>query len=178
MSRGKPALLTLFLMAIVAWTLGAVVSAAQNHAPYPDTAKGLKQQLKDMRELARNRKLDELRTMIKSLDFPDARAWYLANYGTPGLKIADYYQKNLGESQEGLENQMIQFAHQDGYFSVQKQNTKEVLRGLITSPEIFLASWELNSWYGQGGDETPFGYFVFVDGKFRWDSTTQWVTVE
>ncbi len=176
MSRCKPVLFTVFLMAIIAGVLGGGVLEAQNHAPYPDTAKGVKQQLKDMRELARNRKSDQLRAMITSLEFPDARAWYSANFGTAGLETADYYKKNLRDSQARLENQMVQFAHQDGYFSVKKQNAKKVFPDSITNPEIFLAAWETG--YGQYGDETPFGYFVFVDGKFRWDSSNMWVTVD
>jgi hypothetical protein len=188
MSRCKPALLSMFLIAATAWasashevalgtaSLGAGASEVHNHAPYPDSAQGLKQQLKDMRELARSRRSDQLRVMISSLEFPDARAWYLANFGTPGLETADYYKKTLRESQSRLENQIIQFAHQDGYFSVKKQNAKKVFPTLITDPEIFLAAWE--SGYGEDRSETPFGYFVFVDGKFRWDSSTMWVTVD
>jgi hypothetical protein len=188
MSRRKSALLSVFLTATTAWasvsrgvavrttSLGAVVSGAQNHAPYPDSAQGLKRQLKDMLELARSHKSDQLRVMIKDLEFPDARAWYLANFGTPGLQPADYYKKNLSESQSRFENEILVFAHQDGYFSVKKQNAKKVFPALIADPEIFLAAWELG--YGQDHDETPLGYFVFVDGKFRWDSSTTWISLD
>ena len=176
MSRGKPALLTVFLMAIIAGVSGAGVSQAQNHAPYPDSTRGLKLQMKDMLKLSRSRNSDQLRAMIKDLEFPDARAWYLPNYGTPGLKTSDSYKEKLWESQSRFENQIFEFAHQDGYFSVKKQNAKKVFPALITDPDIFLAAWE--SGYGQDHFETPLGYFVFVDGKFRWDSTIQWVIVD
>jgi hypothetical protein len=151
---------------------------SQMLVPYPDTAKGLKQLLKDMRELARSRKLDQLRAMIADLKFPDARAWYLANYGAPGSETADYYEKELKKSQQRLADQMVQFAHEDGYFSVKKQNAKKVFPHLIASPEIFLAAWELSPSYAPNSSETPFGYFVFVDGNFRWESSTMWVTVD
>jgi hypothetical protein len=190
MSRCKPVLLSMFLMTTAAWasashevalgtaSLGAGASESQNHAPYPDSAQGLKQELKDMRELVRSRRSDQLRAMITNLEFPDARAWYLANFGTPGLETADYTERNLRKSQQRLENQMVQFAHEDGYFSVKKQNAKKAFPRIITVPEIFLAAWESNAAFGQNGSETPFGYFVFVDGKFRWDSSTVWVTVD
>jgi hypothetical protein len=190
MSRCKPALLSMFLIAVRAWIpaphLNALVTASpgarapelKNHAPYPNSAQGLKQQLKDMRELARSRKLDQLREKITNLEFPDARAWYLANFGTSGLETAVLYENNLRKSQERLESQFTEFAREDGYFAVKKQNAKKVYPSLITSPEVFLATWERISAYGGDPSETPFGYFLFVDGGFRWDSTNMWVSVD
>jgi hypothetical protein len=188
MFRCKSALLSVFLTATTAWAFasqgtavgtfspGAVPSGAQNHAPCPDSAQVLKRQLKDMLELSRSHKSDQLRAMIKDFEFPDARAWYLANYGPPGLKTADSYKEKLWESQSRFENQIFEFAHQDGCFSVKKQNAKKVLPTLITDPEIFLAAWE--SGYGQEHSERPFGYFAFVDGKFRWDSSIEWISLD
>lgn len=190
MSRYKPALLSTFLIAATTWVpashLVALVAVspaaraaeAKNKALYPDSAQGLKQQLKDMRELARSRKLDQLRAMITNLEFPDARAWYSANFGASGLKTADYYESNLRKSQERLESQFTEFAREDGYFAVKKQNAKKVFPSLIRSPEVFLATWERISAYGGDQSETPFGYFLFVDGKFCWDSANMWVSVD
>jgi hypothetical protein len=48
----------------------------------------------------------------------------------------------------------------------------------VRATEIFLAAWKLRAGYGQPDSETPFADFVFVDGKFRWESTHMWVTVD
>jgi hypothetical protein len=190
MSRCKPALLSIFLMVTTAWAqasyvvslgagfVGARAREAKIHAPYPDSAQGLKQELKDMLEMARRHRSDQLRAMITDLEIPDARAWYLANFGTSGLETANNYEKNLAASEERLKNQMIEFARQDGYFSVKKQDAKQVYPSAVTAPEVFLAAWKTRSVLGENPSETPFGYFLFVDGKFRWDSTTIWVTVD
>jgi hypothetical protein len=190
MSRCNPALLSMFLMATTAWasashevalgtaSLGARAPDSKNHAPYPDSAQGLKQELKDMRELARTGRSDQLRAMITDLEIPDARAWYLANFGTAGLETANRYERNLMASEERLKDQMIEFAREDGYFSVKKQNAKKIYPSLVPAPEVFLAAWGRSSMYGEHADETPFGYFFSVDGKFRWDSTIVWVTVD
>ncbi len=190
MSQCKRALLSMFWMATTAWALAPHIVAvgagsqgvhapeAKNHAPYPDSTQGLKQELKDMRELARLGKSDELRAMITDLEIPDARAWYLANFGTSGLETARTYEDNLIASEERLKNQMTAFAREDGYFSVKKQDAKKVYPSLVTAPEVFLAAWGSRSVYGEHPDPTPFGYFFFVDGKFRWDSTFMWVTVD
>ena len=190
MSRCKRALLSMFLVATTAWasashvvtvgtaSLGVHAPEAKKHAPYPDSAQGLKQELQDMRELARSGKSDQLRAMIMDLEIPDARAWYLANFGTSGLETARTYENNLMASEERLKNQMIAFAREDGYFSVKKQDAKKVYPSLVTAPEVFLAAWGRSSVYGEHPDATPFGYFFFVDGKFRWDSTVMWVTVD
>jgi len=190
MSRSKLPLLSMFLLTTTAWasatyafavdaaSASARVREAKIHEPYPDSAKGLKQELKDMLEAARNHRPDQLRTMVKDLEIPNARAWYLANFGTSGPEIADAYEKNLTSSEERLEDQMIEFAREDGYFSVKKQDAKKVYPSLVTTPEVFLAAWERMPLYGKDTSETPFGYFLFVDGKFRWDSTNLWVTVD
>lgn len=190
MSRYKLMPVSMFLMITTAWApascvfcLGAASAGARTpeskvHAPYPDSAQGLKQELKDMLEVARKRRSDQLRAMIRDLEIPDARAWYLTNFGTSGLEIADKYEKYLTTSEEQLTNQMIGFARQDGYFSVKKQDAKKVYPNLVTAPEVFLAAWKTRSLQGEDPSETPFGYFLFVDGKFRWDSTIMWVTVD
>ncbi|MGA8733073.1 MAG: hypothetical protein WB558_04045 [Terriglobales bacterium] len=178
----------LFLMATAAWApvsyvvgaalVGARVREVKIHAPYPDTAQGLKQELKDMLEVARGHRSDQLRAMIMDFEIPDARAWYLANFGASGLETANRYEKNLRASEERLQNQMIEFAREDGYFSVKKQDAKKVYPNVLTAPEVFLAAWKTSSVHGEESSETPFGYFLFVDGKFRWDSTIMWVTVD
>lgn len=190
MSRCKRAMLTMFLVLTTTWASAPLVvgvgTASQGvhapeakiHAPYADSAQGLKQELKDMRELARSGRSDQLRAMITDLEIPDARAWYLANFGTSGLETARMYGDNLKVSEERFKNQMVAFAREDGYFSVRKQDAKKVYPNLVTTPEIFLAAWGRSSVNGEHPDATPFGYFFFVDGKFRWDSTTEWVTVD
>ena len=116
--------------------------------------------------------------MIAELEIPDAQAWYLANFGKSGLETANSYKENLLASEERFRNQMVVFAREDGYFSVKKQDAKKVYPSLVTAPEVFLAAWGSISVSGEHPDETPFGYFFYVDGKFRWDSTIVWVTVD
>jgi len=186
----KLALLLMTLMVTLAWApasyvvgLGAArvgirAREAKIHAAYPDSARGLKQELKDMREMAREHRSDELRAMVTDLEIPDARAWYLANFGTSGLEPANLYEKYLTESEGRFKNQIIEFAREDGYFSVKEQDAKKVYPSMVTVPEIFLATWKRNSLPGEDSYETPVGYFLFVDGKFRWDSTMMWVTVD
>jgi hypothetical protein len=188
-SRCKLALLSTSLMVTVAWApasytvsldaarVGARTREAKIHAPYPNSAQGLKQELKDMREMAREHMFDKLRAMVTDLEIPDARAWYLANFGTSGQDTANLYENNLTASEERFKNQIIEFAHEDGYFSVKKQDAKKVYPSMVTAPEVFLATWR-NSLPGENSNETPVGYFLFVDGKFRWDSTMMWVTVD
>ena len=188
--RYKLVPVSMFLMVMTTWAptpyvislgaafVGAPAHEVKIHAPYPNSAQGLKQELKDMLEMARRHRSDQLRAMVSDLEIPDARAWYLANFGTSGSETANNYEKSLTASEERLKNQMIEFAREDGYFSVKKQDAKKVYPSLVTAPEVFLAAWETRSAYGQDPSETPFGYFLFVDGKFRWDSTIIWITVD
>src|ERR1700734_3466441 len=147
MSRYKLVPVSMFLMITTAWApafyvvsvgagfVGARAREAKIHAPYPDSAQGLKQELKDMLEMARRHRSDQLRAMITDLEIPDARAWYLANFGTSGLETANMYENNLTASEERLKNQMIEFAREDGYFSVKKQDAKKVYPSLVAGPD-------------------------------------------
>jgi len=157
---------------------GTSSAKIESLTPYPDSAQGLKHQLKDMLDLARKRKSGQLEAMIEDFEIPDAKRWYSENFGPPGLETADQYQKNLKMSEQQLEDQMIEFAREDGYFSVRRQDVKKVYPDVSTTPEVFLASWEHVVQYGEAPSETPIGYFFFIDGKFRWDSTIKWVTVD
>jgi hypothetical protein len=188
-SRYKLVSVSIFFMVTTAWAASCAVSIgaafvgarareAKIHSPYPDSTQGLKQELKDMLEMARQHRPDQLRAMVTDLEIPNARAWYLANLGASGLESANNYEKYLTASKERLKNQMMEFAREDGYFSVKKQDAKKVYPSLITAPEVFLAAWKTRSALGKDPSETPFGYFLFVDGKFRWDSTIMWVTVD
>ena len=190
MSRSNLALLSSCLMVATAWAAassvvalgaapaGARVPEAKIHVPYPDSTQGLRQELKDMRKAAQRRRSDQLRIMVVDLEIPDARAWYSANFRPSGTETAGEYEKDLATSEKRLESQMIEFAREDGYFSVKKQDAKKVFPDLVTAPDVFLATWERVSVYEEDRSETPFGYFFFVDGKFRWDSTIVWVTLD
>lgn len=190
MPRRKLALLSMFWMVMTAWAqacytvghgpafVGTRPRESKVHAPYSDSAQGLKQELKDMLDMARRHRSHQLRGMITDLEIPDARAWYLTNLGTSGPEIANNYEKTLAASQERLKNQMIEFAREDGYFSVTKQDAKKAYPNLVTAPEVFLAAWKTRSAPGEDFSETPLGYFLFVDGKFRWDSTVAWVNLD
>ena len=109
------------------------------HAPYPDSAQGLKQQLKDMREMARGHMSDKLRAMVTDLEIPDARAWYLANFGASGLETAELLRANLSRHpRSGSRMQMTQFSREDGYFSVKKQDAeKGMIQAWLQPPRYF-----------------------------------------
>ncbi len=131
-----------------------------------------------MCSMARKRRSDQLQATIADFEIPNAKSWYVTNFGPAGLETAALYGKNLKRSEQQFESQMIEFAHEDGYFSVKKQDAKIAYPGLVTTPEVFLAAWEHILMYGEDPVETPVGYFFFVDGEFRWDSTIQWVIVD
>jgi len=102
----------------------------------------------------------------------------VANLGTSGLETANLYENTIKASETWLNIQMIEFAREDGHFSVKKQDAKKVHPSMVTAPEVFLAVWEMTSLYGEHSDGSPFEYFFFVDGEFRWDGTLTWVDVD
>lgn len=172
------ALLLAMSVALGGSSAAARAPRSDNRAPIGDSAKALKQELKIMIKVARRGRSVQLRAMIRGLEIPDPRAWYSANFGAVGAEFADEYENNLGKSEDRLEDQMIGFAREDGYVSVEKQDSRKAYPSSITAPEVYLATWKRSSFYPEDSSETPFGYFLFIDGKFRWDSTAIWVKVD
>jgi hypothetical protein len=142
--------------------------------PIPDSAKALKQQLNEMLKAARHHRSDQLRAMIRDFEIPDAESWYPAHFGADGSQLDVSYKKNLSASERWLENQMAEYIREGGVFSVKKQRAKKAYE-MVTAPDVLLAAWERTSTHGIESSEDPIGYFVFVDGRFRWESTLKWV---
>jgi TonB family protein len=145
---------------------------------YSNTSDGLRQLLQDMRTAAKNRDSAKLSALIKETEIPNCETWFTATFGREnGVSWADRYGNNLNRNERQLQDFMMEVALEDGEISAQKLDAAMMYDTLTVPLDLYLADWKkLNGPNSQTPDHI--GYFMFVDGKFRWNSTVEFFRVQ
>jgi TonB family protein len=149
---------------------------------YEETADGLRLLLQDVLSAAKAGDQARLSAFVKDMEIPDYASWFIKAFGQDqGETRVIPYGATLAQDQREFQDLFLLLAKQDGGFS-----TRNVIEatdprsgpesGMINSLQrpidIFFASWKESS-VPQGSPGDPIGYFFFIDGKFRWDSTVR-----
>jgi TonB family protein len=161
----------------------ASAPATASTGTYANTAEGLKQLLLDMRTAAEGGNEDRLVAFVKDTEIPNCDAWLHRMYdsdkadswmGLCEAKFRDPRERDIREL-------FVHIAKQDGKFTTRKVNDNpQPGKGLewgwlqaIKQPlDIYWASW-LPTSETKESEADPIGYFMFIDGAFRWESSIQ-----
>jgi TonB family protein len=146
-------------------------AAVQEAHPYKaeNTSSGLLELLQHLMALAHTGDSAQLSILIEEMEIPNHRAWLTDVYGPEkGAELADAYAKELRKSEREFRDSLIQLASQDG----------EVLTKGVSDPARFgfktqvpLRDFYFANWKSSRADKArrdPIGYFVYLDGQFRW----------
>jgi TonB family protein len=153
-------------------------SVSSQERNYTDNTDGLRQLLQSMLTAAKERDYSRLSALIKETEIPNYQVWFTATFGQDkGESWAGPYGKNLIQNQKEFQEFIKQLAQEVGEISVQKLDATKMYDTLTVPLDIFLADWKkLAGSKGQAVDHI--GYFMFIDGKFRWDSTVEFIRVQ
>jgi len=146
----------------------------------PNSADGLKQFLEDVRTAAKGGDTEKVAAYLKDMEIPNCEAWlhamYKADSADSWMGLCD--SKTLRLREKSMHDLFDQLAGNDGEFLTRKINDNpEPGRGLewgwlqaIRQPlDIYYARWK--SLRDSKDSKGQFvGYFMFIDGAFRWDS--------
>jgi hypothetical protein len=130
--------------------------------------------LNDILTAARSGDHAALKSQIENTKIPDYQNWFVRVYGEKrGHSLADFY----GEWWERREHIFIELflhlAHQEGRIVVQPFNFNEIHPSPLLSFDAYLADWE-EPGATSANMVAQIGYFfIFVDGRFRWDCILQ-----
>ncbi len=155
-------------------------STPQATAPfvYPNTTDGLRQFLQDMRTVAKNGDNTKLSALIKGTEIPHYESWFTGTFGEEkGESWAGPYGKYLDENERKFQEFMMGVSQEDGEISVQRLDATKMYDTLTVPLDLFLAAWKKSV----GPIDQPvdhIGYFVFIDGRFRWNSTVDFFKVQ
>ena len=145
---------------------------------YANTPDGLRSFLNDLLAAAKTSHHEQVNAIIKQTEIPDYRSWYCSMY-IPGsaLSWANSYGKNLGKNKEAFAAFWESLAKDNGDILVHKLidkpgGTRNVEWGMLhnsrTPLDMYHASWKSD--LPSDSQTKEIGYFIFIDGMFRWDS--------
>jgi TonB family protein len=146
---------------------------------YPNSQDGLRWQLQDILNAARDHSHSRLESLIKQTEIPNYKEWFARTFGREkGDSWAGAYETNLSENERYLEVEATKLAAEDGEFVARKVNddpapARKMEVGMVDALQrpvnIFFASWKKRE-SSQDSNASSIGYFVFLEGKFRLDS--------
>jgi TonB family protein len=141
---------------------------------YPNNSEGLRGLLVNMLDVAKKDDKEQLRPLIHELEIPNYETWFAKNFGQEkGESWAEPYGRWLTRNENQFEDLMMQLAHMDGEFVVEKMNT-EKRYDLLNGPlDGYITRWKVPA-APKDKELVTIADFFFVEGKFRWDSTTQY----
>jgi TonB family protein len=141
---------------------------------YQNSKDGLRLQLQDILDLARQGNISGLESLIGQMEIPNSGDWFVKAYGSErGASYSAAYENDLQRNGSNFEAFQRQLTNQEGDFLVRKVNDapapgmeERMLDGLQGGTQIYFASWKRR---GSSAETrgNPAGYFVFVDGSFR-----------
>jgi len=148
-------------------------------ATYPNTADGLRQRLADLLTTAKTVDQTALAALLKSdLEIPNFPAWFNKTYGkNDGKDFAEGYRMNVDYDEFRFAGLLKQFAESGGSIVTRKINdgaepadAAEVakLDSMNKPIDIYFAFWSPS--ISGPAQRQPIGYFMFIDGAFRWDN--------
>jgi TonB family protein len=148
---------------------------------YENSPDGLRWQLQDMLNAAKSNNRARLESLIKETEIPDYPGWFKRMFGQDkGEGRATAYANDLSENEKNLADVMMRLAEEDGEFVVRKIGevpapARNIDGGMDSSLQrrvnIFFASWKQRD-STLGSSSAAVGYFVFLEGKFGWDSAS------
>jgi len=146
-------------------------------AQYPNTKEGLRLFLQSVLVATQEDDSQKVSSLIKQTEIPNDRDWFFDTYPADKAESwVDPYEKDLKANEESFRQRFAKFASSKGKIFIRKVNDEpEAGRGLewgllhsANKPlDYYFASWKTSPDEIRG---EPIGYFIFLDGMFRWDS--------
>jgi len=145
--------------------------------PYPNNSEGLRALLDNMLDVAKKGDKEQLQSLLRELEIPNYETWLTKNFGQEkGESWAEPYGRWLTKNESQFEDLMMKLAHMDGEFFAEKMDTAK--RDLFDGPlDGYIAGWKVPA-APKGKELVTIADFFFVDGKFRWDSTSHYFPFE
>jgi hypothetical protein len=151
---------------------------ADEGSKYPNTALGLQTFLEDVLGAAKSRDRERLSELVKQSEIPNYRDWYYQMYARDKAESwIGPYGTELQKNEEEFQQLFLALTDSKGRIATRKlKDDKSGDKGLewamlhsARKPlDIYFAQWEFST--PPSAPNQPIGYFIFIDGMFRWDS--------
>src|ERR1700680_2189934 len=114
------------------WIFVASALPSQLHAQhsppavstYPNNSEGLRELLDNMLGVAKKGAKEQLQSVIRETEIPNYQSWFITTFGQEkGESWAEPYGRWLAKHENEFQELLVQLAHMDGEFAVQKMDT-------------------------------------------------------
>jgi TonB family protein len=148
-------------------------------SPYPDTSDGLRLLLQDVLAAAKTGDMAKVAVFVKEMEIPNYQIWFPETFPEGGKSWVGPYGENLDRNERSMQEFFARLAKADGVLLTRRVNDSPqpgkglewgMLQALKRPVNIYFASWK-NSDDAEDSSAEPIGYFMFIEGEFRWDST-------
>jgi len=141
---------------------------------YTNDSEALGRLLNSMLAAAKREDRSKLQSIIRETEIPNYQSWFTTNFGQEkGESWAEPYGRWLEKNEKELQELLVQLARMDGEFAIEKMDTAKRYDLLNGPLDGYVASWKRPT-APKGKQLVTIADFFFVEGKFRWDSTTQY----
>lgn len=171
-------LFSLLLVLPSALALQSKQAADPTPAAYPNTVDGLRNFLRDMRTYAAHGEHDKLAAAIKQTEIPNAADWFHKTYPKSANSWIGPYRKGLKQREREMQSLLQFLVTANGDFFARKVNDSPqpgkglewgMLHSMRQPVDIYFANWK-DPQPNLNAIDKPVGYFIYIDGAFRWDS--------
>src|SRR5580704_11416870 len=148
-------------------------------APVTNSAEGLKNLFENIVAESKAGDTDGVASFAKEMQIPNFEEWFIATFGAEnGKPWAAAYGATLDGTGKRFHELVLRLSPTFGEIVTRKVNhapdpafglEREMLDSLTHPVEIYFAAWK-GPGLSADSHGAPIGYFIFVDGMFRWDS--------
>jgi Gram-negative bacterial TonB protein C-terminal len=167
---------------------GPSSSQTATASTYPNTPEGLQRLLLDMLVAAKNGETEKLAAFARDMEIPNCVEWHRkmfdAEKADRAIESCDSKILNLRE--KSMAEQFLRLAKREGDIAIRKVNDHPQsaysrdwlwLQAIKSPLDIYDASWEAQGRPEKFKSESiGNGYFLFIEGGFRWESDAQFTT--
>lgn len=152
---------------------------------YLNTPEGLQKLLQEVLAAAKSGDEERVTTFLKDMEIPNCEAWlhkmYESDKADSWMGLCDA--KTLASNEKSMQELFADLVKEEGEISTRKVNDNPQpgkgmewgwLQAIRQPLDIYFASWKLSNGPKDSRGE-PIGYFMFIDGGFRWDSDIQFL---
>ena len=143
-----------------------------------DSDDGLRMQLQYLLAAGKAHNPAQLKSLVRQMEIPKYAEWFAKTHGKATDKpSAGPYRHELAERENELVSLFLRIGAEDGEFEIRKVNDAPdpaMERWMIDTlkqrpPGFTFVSWKKRDSLARFPSE-PVGYFVLLDGRYRWDS--------
>jgi TonB family protein len=184
MSTIRNAAISLLLVSMAAPFLQAQEIPA-TVSSYPNTAAGLHDLLTEVRAFAVHQEMDKVGAAVKDMEIPSHADWFHKTYPQSADSWIGPYETNLQGNERSMQERFAKLATDDGDFTVRKVNDSPqpgrgmewgMLASMKQPVDIYCATWKSTK-SSDSPASSLVGYFMYIDGGFRWDSLIRAVEI-